>query len=40
MIDECERARHEPSAWEQIKSIWNIIVLMIKMELIKRGWMD
>lgn len=35
-----ERARYEPSAWEQIKSIWNIAVLLIKMELIKRGWMD
>ncbi len=35
-----ERARYEPSAWEQAKTIFNFIWLMIKMELIKRGWMD
>ncbi|MDP9141263.1 MAG: PQQ-dependent dehydrogenase, methanol/ethanol family [Pseudomonadota bacterium] len=35
-----ERARYEPSAWGQVKTIFNFVWLMIKMELIKRGWMD
>jgi quinohemoprotein ethanol dehydrogenase len=33
-----ERARYEPSAWDQIKAIWGYLVLMIKMELAKHGW--
>jgi quinohemoprotein ethanol dehydrogenase len=33
-----ERARYEPSAWDQIKQIWGFIMLMIKMELAKHGW--
>ena len=35
-----DRARYEPSTWDTVKTIWNYIVLMIKMELVKRGWMD
>jgi quinohemoprotein ethanol dehydrogenase len=34
------RAEYDPSFWEKVKSIWHIIVLMIKMELMKRGWID
>ena len=33
-----DRARYEPSIWEQIKSIAGFIWLMIKMELAKHGW--
>ncbi len=33
-----QRARAEPSAWEQIKTVWNFVVLMLKMELAKHGW--
>lgn len=35
-----DRARYEPGVWDQIKSIWNYVRLLIKMELVKRGWMD
>ncbi|MGB1582081.1 MAG: c-type cytochrome, partial [Nevskiales bacterium] len=33
-----QQARHETSAWDDIKAIWNYIVLMIKMTLAKHGW--
>ncbi len=33
-----QQARHEPSAWEQIKTVWDYIRLMIKMEMAKHGW--
>ncbi len=33
-----QQARHEPSVWDDIKAIWNFIVLMVKMELAKHGW--
>ena len=33
-----ERAEYKPSALSQIGDIWHYIVLMGKMELIKRGW--
>ena len=33
-----QQARYSPSVWEQIKTIWNFIVLMFKMELAKHGW--
>lgn len=32
-----DRARHEPSAWDQIKQVWRFIVLLIKMQLAKWG---
>jgi quinohemoprotein ethanol dehydrogenase len=35
-----DRARYKASAWDQIKSLWGFVVLMVKMELMKRGWMD
>ena len=34
------RAEYEPSFWEKVKAIWHIVVLMVKMELMKRGWID
>jgi quinohemoprotein ethanol dehydrogenase len=33
-----ERARHEPSAWDQVTTVWNFLVLMVKMEWAKYGW--
>ncbi len=35
-----DRARYEPGVWDQIKSIFNYLRLLIKMELVKRGWID
>ena len=35
-----ERAEYQPSFWEKLKSTWHFIVLMVKMELMKRGWMS
>lgn len=34
------RAEEKPSLWSQIKAIWGFIVLTVKMELLKRGWID
>ena len=33
-----ERARHETSAWDQVTTVWNFLVLMVKMEWAKYGW--
>ena len=33
-----ERARHETSAWDQVTTVWNFLVLMVKMEWAKFGW--
>ncbi len=33
-----QQARSEPSAWEQVRAAWNFVVLLVKMELAKRGW--
>ncbi len=33
-----ERARYEPSAWDQIKQIWEFVSLLVRMELRKYGW--
>jgi len=33
-----ERARYQPSTWDQIKTAWNFIKLMIKMKLKSWGW--
>jgi len=33
-----ERARYEPSAWEQVKAVFGFIWLMIKMKLAAMGW--
>ncbi|MGJ8669536.1 MAG: PQQ-dependent dehydrogenase, methanol/ethanol family [Oceanococcus sp.] len=33
-----QQAGVEASAWDQVKAVWNFIVLMIKMELAKHGW--
>ena len=33
-----QRARHKTSAWDDIKSAWNFIVLLVKMEMAKHGW--
>lgn len=35
-----ERADYEPTLWSQISSIWGFIVLMIKMQLLKHGWVS
>ena len=35
-----ERARHEPGALDQMKAAWNFIVLLLKMQLMKWGWID
>jgi quinohemoprotein ethanol dehydrogenase len=35
-----ERARYKPSFWEKVSTIWHFIKLTIKMELMKRGWID
>jgi quinohemoprotein ethanol dehydrogenase len=35
-----QRARYNPSAWDQAKGIWSFLRLMVRMELIKRGWID
>jgi quinohemoprotein ethanol dehydrogenase len=35
-----ERARYEPSAWDQIKQALGFIVLMIQMKLMEWGWLD
>ena len=33
-----QRARHEPSVWDQLGQAWDFIKLMVRMELAKRGW--
>ena len=33
-----QQARHKPSAWEQIKTAWHFIMLMLKMKLMELGW--
>ena len=35
-----ERAEYEPTLWSQISAIWGFIVLMIKMQLLKHGWIS
>ena len=35
-----DRARYEPGVWDQVMAIWNYVRLMVKMELVKRGWID
>lgn len=35
-----QRAEEKPSIWSQVKAIWGFLVLMVKMELVKRGWID
>jgi quinohemoprotein ethanol dehydrogenase len=35
-----ERARYEPSTLDQLKQAWNFIVLLVKMQLLKWGWID
>ncbi|HWY24241.1 MAG TPA: PQQ-binding-like beta-propeller repeat protein, partial [Nevskia sp.] len=33
-----QQARYKPGAWDQIKSAWHFICLMIKMKLMALGW--
>ena len=33
-----QRARVEPSAWDDIQAAWNYAVLLLKMEWAKHGW--
>ncbi|MFI4978893.1 MAG: PQQ-dependent dehydrogenase, methanol/ethanol family [Nevskiales bacterium] len=33
-----QQARYKPSAWDQIKTAWHFICLMIKMKLMALGW--
>lgn len=35
-----ERAEYKPTAWSQIKAVWNFIVLLIKAKLAAWGWID
>lgn len=33
-----QQARYKPTAWEQIKTAWHFIMLMLKMKLMSWGW--
>ena len=32
-----QRARYQPTAWDQVKMAWNYLVLLIKMQLARYG---
>ncbi len=35
-----EQARYEAPLWDQVKLGWNMVKIMVKMELMRRGWID
>ncbi len=34
------QARYEEPFWDQVKTAWHMLKLMLKMELMRRGWID
>jgi quinohemoprotein ethanol dehydrogenase len=33
-----QRAEYTPSVWDQVKTVWGFLVLLLKMQLAKLGW--